>query len=435
MGIFSRSKKQDKHPITASYGTPVAGGSPASSEAMIRRRQEWQKKTMLFKDAIPEVGHAGKFVRNVTSKVSLNITVNGEESELLSDILKDVPMGVLCESLFFVGEAMVKFKATDVNGKKYVEWEALGDKVYKMQRGEVLIKNEDGKWKPLEEGWEVFRIWNPDSDSRHCAYSTHKGMLDVMEGMYIHQLADIVMGKSRIANAGILYIPSDEFSESPDTDGGEPEPGSQAHFEQMLRRAMSDSIKASGSDDSIVPLVFFGSSEFADGIRHVMMERNDDAEAFAERMQSYINRYANGVDLPAEVILGMGKSNHWSSWKVDANTWQYYIEPLCELVAESILRNVIQAPSTNAIVKIECDGSRAIMKPDKTDAAIRSYAAGALSGEGVMEYAGFDEKYLSPNADMPKNALGNQPDGNTRLPSANFRGNEGEPVGSRNYQN
>lgn len=155
-------------------------------------------------------------------------------------------------------------------------------------------------------------------------------------------------------------------------------------------------------------------------------------------MDAYRKRYGAGIELPEEVITGMGKTNHWAGWKVDQNTWSYYLEPLISIIGEALEKNfaqpVAQQLGSESDIEIELDATKVIVKPDRTDAAIRLFMAGALSAEGALEAAGFDVSQKADGSDQPRGANGTQPDGQVRLPSANFRGSEGEPIGDRNLQ-
>lgn len=442
MGIFSRrsdNNPRSKRPILAASGGTIKGGSPATPEAIMRRTEAWQLRVLAYQDSIPEIGHAGTFVENVMGKVGYIVTVDGEKNDTLTKLLRKFPSGRANRNMFMVGEYVVAFKYDQQN--QSAKWKVFGKADYKSEPNKKLqIRTPDGKYVPLDDEWSWFRVWREDSSDRYKAWSSLKPQLDVMEALYVHQLADTAIATSRLAGAGILYIPNDEFIDIPDIDGGEPEPGTQAHFEMRLRDAMQDSVTNRTSEDAIVPLVMFGSAEYSDAIKHVLMERRDDAEAFADRIDAYRKRIGGGIELPEEVITGFGSTNHWAGWKVDQNTWNYYLEPMGEITAGAIDKNFIEevavALGIAGDVEVKVDATRAIVKPDRTDAGIRLYAAGALSGEGALHYAGMDERYLHRHANDPKGGApnGSQPDGQVRMPSANFRDSEGEPVGDRNMQ-
>lgn len=435
MGIFDRRRRKT---LVAAAGGTIQGGSPANPDAIMRRTEDWQLRVLAYEKSIPEVGHASTFVSNVMSKTKLVVLVDGEVNEQLTALLKWFPMGRASRNLFLVGEYVTAFKY-DKEAEK-VRWKVFGKEDFKYEpKKPLMVRGKDDKFVQLDSEWTWFRVWREDTSNAYRAWSTHVSQLDVLEALYVHQLADTAVATSRLAGAGILYIPNDEFVDMPDLDGGEPEPGSQAHFEMRLRDAMTDSLRDRKAQDAIVPLVMFGSAEYADAIKHVLMERKDDAEAYERRINSYRSRYGGGIDLPEEVITGIGSTNHWAGWKVDQNTWNYYLEPNGQVTAEALDKNfaeaMAQALQIPGDVEVKVDATAAIVKPDRTDAGIRLYAAGALSGEGALHYAGMDEKFIHPHANDPKGGgSATQPDGQVRMPSANFRDSEGEPSGSRNME-
>jgi hypothetical protein len=400
----------------------------------MRRTEDWQKRVGAFAKAIPEMGHASRFVENTMMNAEIRVIGSKRIAKSIEEMLASFPMSRVCVHLFQVGETVVAFDRNNFR------WQSFGKGDYKYEKGKRLkIKGEDEKFHDIGDEWTWFRIWRPDPDDRFAAWSCHRDMLDTLEAMYVHQLADTAVAQSRLAGAGILFIPNDEFINSPDMDGGEPEPGTQEHFEKRLREAMSDSIRDRKAQDALVPLIMFGSAEIAGGIRHVLMERPDDAEAFERRMRAYRERYGDGIDLPKEVVTGMGDTNHWAGWKVDQNTWKYYLKPLGQVVVDALTVNFVRPIAiglgATTVFDAELDATNVIVKPDRTDAAIRLHSLKALAAHAALREAGFDpEKDLHPLADLDPSSPGTQPDGAVRMPGANFRGSEGEPVGDRNVQ-
>ena len=433
MGIFDRRKPMSR--LSASSGGIIKGGSPATPAAMLRKTQDWQLRILGFADTVPEVASAASFVSNTTSRVKYEVVGTGGIDADLTRQLIGAPTARALENLFLVGEVVVSFKYDPKTST--TEWKTYGKKDYQAETGKpILIRNDAGKFVSLPEGEFAFRVWRPDRSDMYSAWSAHKANLDLLEAMYVHQLADTAVAMSRLAGAGILYIPNDEMIDTPDLDGGEPERGSQAEFEQLLQGAMLNSISHRESSDAVVPLVMFGAAENAVGLTHLMMERADDAKAYAERMEAYRKRYASGIDLPIEVVTGMGQTNHWAAWKVDQNTWSYYLSPLVDIFAQSLEKNFL-APVAEQLKagtpRIIVDPKEVVVKPDRTDAAIRLFAAGAMSADGALKAAGFETTDVATGA-APKANAGTQPDGAVRMPSANFRGSEGTPVGDRNLQ-
>lgn len=392
MGIFNRARKG----IRGSAGQVVKGGSAATPEAILRRRQDWQRRVLSFADSVPEVSAASAFLHNTIGRVEFEIEgVQEKHAEVLERTLRSFPAGRAAENLFLVGECLAAWKY-DAAGA-HTTWEIYGFDDWKLKGKDVIeVRGANGKWRPLEPGWSAFRMWRPDRSNRFEAWSPHKSMLELLEAMYLHQLADTAVATSRLAGAGILYVPNDGMVSIPVPDGGQPEPGTEEELRQHLVDAMMTSIRDRGGADAVIPLVLFGNAEFAGGLKHLLMERSDDAQAFATRMKAYRERYASGIDLPAEIVTGMTDANHWTAWKVDQNTWKYYLEPMAQLIAdalnESYVKNIAGVLGANPInVRVCVEGTKVIAKPDRTDAAIRLRQLGVLTAEAAAKAAGFEE--------------------------------------------
>jgi hypothetical protein len=239
---------------------------------------------------------------------------------------------------------------------------------------------------------------------RTLADSAHKALLDVTEAMYLHQLADTTVATSRLAGAGILYIPDDELPSVPVADNGTAEPGTREYVEQVIGSSMVASLKNRNVHDALVPVFLFGSAEHSKGLKHLLMERPDDADAFASRMRAYAERYAIGVDLPPEIVTGIGSVTRWTAAKVDQNFWSYYLAPLNQITADALnanfvsqLASLLNASIDATSVNLTVDGSNVITKPDLTEAAIQLKKLNVISDEAAARVSGFDtETDLDP---------------------------------------
>lgn len=407
MGIFRT--KQPNRTITAAAGGVISGGNPAMPDAIMRRKQEWQKRVLAYADSVPEVSAASSFLYNSLQRVTFRVEgVIPEHAETLERQLKGFPAGRSAQNIFLIGELIVAYEYDAA--KKKTCWYSYGYKDYEAADGKPLkIRPKSGKsFVPMPANRKAFRLWREDPSNMYEAWSPHKSLTDLLEAMYVHQLADTAVATSRLAGAGILYVPNDDLPSVPVPDNGKPEPGTQEEFAALLGEAMMQSIKVRNAADAVVPMIQFGSSEHAAGLKHILMERPDDAKAFATRMQSYRERYATGIDLPAELITGLGDANHWSAWKVDQNTWTYYLAPMAQLIAEALLQNFVEPvaramdiPTENLCVV--ADGSKVVAKPDRTDPAIRLRQLGVLSREAAAAAAGFGPQDLDPVEYAPSN--------------------------------
>lgn len=441
---MARKKRGSNNTITAA-GITIDAGRLTRPDALSKRMEEWQNRVTSLVKVVPEAQFAGLFVRNVLKQVRLYSDSGDKNTDAIVDeILAGIPKGRLAENLFFVGEAASVLSMSD---KEY-NWYSLGSQDYKVSRGAISYYDglsQTGSMTPLSNGDLFLKYWRASFDDVRKPYSTFQGAIDVLESLYLHQLADRVVAASRIAGAGILYIPNDDMQSIPVLGNERPEPGTQQEVQVLLEDSMNDTLRnLSEVEDSVKPLVLFGPAEYASGLRHLVLDRADDARGFAIRMQGLSERFARSIDLPPEIVLGMTQANHWASWKVDQNTWKYHLKPLLQVVTDrvedalnnALVRAKVIQPGTR--IHIQYDANDVLVKPDKTDAAIRLYALGAITSEAACFYAGIDEKYATGqiiNKGMERNGAQSftEEDGKVVMPGANYRTSEGEPNGARSF--
>lgn len=384
--------------MTASAGGVVSGAGPASLDSLLKRREKWQERVMELIDAVPEPSGASALVRNTIDKVVFRVEGQGikkADVESINRLISNFEGGRAGMLIWQVGECFPSWKFVGDE----VEWQVFSPLEIEVKpRATVQIRDQNGKFTPISPGIEWFRMWQPDPAYRYRSWSVHRSLIDLMESMYVAQLADTAFSTSRLAGAGLLYWPTD-LPSLPLRDG-RPEPGSREQLQAELTTAMMDSITARNSSDAVVPLIVFGDPTVGSfEPKHILMERTDDATAFANRMDAYAQRYAKGVELPIESVQGMGPANHWSAWVINEDKWRFYISPLANMVAKSLMRNFVgpwlanagYSPEQIRKANVIADGSDIISKPDKSDKAIKlAEIGGYLNQDAVIRESGFD---------------------------------------------
>jgi hypothetical protein len=358
--------------------------------------ENWQKRVLTLVGSIPEPSGAGALVHNSMSKIVLNVEgPNTSVAEQIQHALSGFDLGRAGELMWLVGEI---FPSWSPDGDDDVAWEIYSPAEVEASKGKATkIENLEGKFEELPSDHSLFRMWRPDPARRILPWSAHKAQLHLLEAMYLHQLADTAVATSRLAGAGLLYWPTN-LPSLPVVDG-KPEQGSQEELQFFLQRAMTDSITDRNAADAIVPMIVFGDPTTGENQKpeHILLERPDDAAAFASRMNAYRQRYATGVELPIESVTGMGPANHWTAWIVKEDKWRFYLAPLTDLLVRGLTRNFVapmaQELDTGATgYRIVADGSALTAKPDKTESAIRlAQLGGYLSDDAVREATGFSE--------------------------------------------
>lgn len=399
--IWPFSKRPPRAGIFGAASTIVTGGNPANPDAIVARQEAWQKRVNQLIGVVPEANAAAKYVRNSLGRVKFTTPgiVDPVVRRIIERQLESFDAGRISENVFRVGEGVIAYEY-DAAQRRTRWWDYSIFEYESDGKKPAAVIKPDGKKSALPPARKSFRVWQPDPDNRWAAYSSNRAAIDVLEAMYVHQLADTTVATSRLAGAGVLYWPNDDLQDVP-ADNGSPEQGSQQDVARQLAIAMTSTVKNRDAADAIVPFIYFGSAAAAAGLRHVLTERPDNAYAYVSRMDGYAARYARGVDLPAEVVLGLSEANHWTAWKVDENTWTYYLAPLADLIADALLRNFVE-PVARALgyqgaVDCEPDGSDVIAKPDKTDAGIKLQAQGVITKVAAAEAAGFKASDVDPD--------------------------------------
>ena len=153
----------------------------------------------------------------------------------------------------------------------------------------------------------VIRIWLPSPAKQIEADSPFRSLLPILseiEWLTRHVFAQIT---SRLAGAGILMMPqSMTFPPPPAPDGQEVVTANDAEsFMLALADAMLKPIEDPGSPSAMVPIVVTAPDDAIDKARLLTFWSELDAQSLQLRNEA-IRRFALGMDLPPEQILGIG---------------------------------------------------------------------------------------------------------------------------------
>lgn len=451
VGIFTRKPERDgrdalkaapynePRPITAA-ATRVNLADKSQVEAIRNRRasDNWQDAAWEYYDLIGEVGFSARLIGSVTSRVRLFpayiadeenepihirsvegldddvkkaaadcLRLLGSGSGGISGLLRDAAM-----NLFITGECYLVKQPGDVLTRTPENWQIRSvDEIVTTpgKNASAFIKPRKSakqeEYIPLAGDAFVGRIWRMHPRYSDEADSSLKSLLDLMDELLLLNKISRKNLKSRL-NAGILYIP-DEISNISQSDGdiddntdtyAELSDDNSASFEDELLDAMTTPISDESSASSIVPLIVRGPAELADKVRHIVLEQQSDPQHI-ERGQVVMDRILAGLDIPKDVVAGIGDSKYANAVVVEESLYKSHIEPLVLLIVDCLsvvfLRPVLKAMGhdediVNNIV-IWYDPSPITTKPSKADAANYGYDNGTLSGAAWRRENGFSE--------------------------------------------
>ena len=304
----------------------------------------WQQQAWDFFDQIGEVRYAARYYGNSLSRLRLFVGWRESPSQPVVPIdPTEMPPGVnrtaydvaertvarlhstdgsVAEllrafgvNLFVAGEGYIVGRTEQESGREV--WDFLSvDQVVFHNGGWYVresVADKPSDYQPLNEDEDVVRrVWLPHPRFAQEADSPMRAVLTVCEELLLLSASVRAAALSRISS-GILLMPDTMLEGGPDTyiegDGTDGE----AQADRTLSDIVEHFVRPIADPDSaaaVAPFILTGDPEDIDRVRLLEPSRTVD-EVAANQRQELLVRLANGVDLPPEVLTGMGESNHW----------------------------------------------------------------------------------------------------------------------------
>lgn len=441
---------KNQRQLVASAVRPAQEGK--DSRRYKRITQEWQAAVFTYYHTIPECWYSAQFYARSLSQLRLFVGRRDDQGEIkeldrsdpaskLLDRIRD-PSGGRSQLLaaygrlrFLIGECFLvctiengterwealsnrelrqyDSDATSVGPRRYVRVRAPGldpEDLADDGEDEDLSASdvqalEDGQKTPLKTPGRgvtqavVWRLWRRDPEYSSWADAPTRAVLDLFEELILLQLTVRARAKSRLAGAGILLLAQElDFGPAEPNKTDTENPKAEAIMDR-LQRAMVTPIKDPGSARQVVPIVGRIPAEFMDKA-YTLIKIHDPNEKIieTEQIDKLLFRIATGLDMPHEILLGMGDVNHWGSWQIDESAFKQHIRPVAQelvddltsayLVPAAMLDDTIEDPQD---LVVGYDPAALVNHPDKSKDAKELRALGAVKLEAVREATGFDD--------------------------------------------
>lgn len=244
----------------------------------------------------------------------------------------------------------------------------------------------------------LFRIWKPHPRLQLNADSAVRALLPTLREIENTSKNIAARLDSRLASAGILKVPTEA-----DFATGDDDPEGPTGLSEQIAMTMRASLRDAGSAGSQVPIILQADRENLAAIEHISLETEVTKEVVDLREKA-IGRLAAGMDLPREVLEGMGDSNHWSAWQVEEATYKTHLLPLLDLISDSLTTSYLipaleaaNVPSPETYM-LAFDGSSLIGEPDPLAEALELYDRGIITDEAVRTITSTPDEY-APQGD------------------------------------
>jgi hypothetical protein len=287
--------------------------------------------------------------------------------------------------------------------------------------GGFSVRIDESNWAPLPSESLVVRIWNADEQFPWLAVSPTMPALGMLREIDLYNRKIITQLTARLASNGILFLPEEALYSTRDEFNDAADP-----LVSELVDVASKAIQNPGSAAAALPIPLRMTAEMIEKIRHMTFADNVMDETLNGRDRA-LSRLATMLNIPSEVLTGMGEVNHWGATQIEAQAIKYHIAPVVETIcrgltegyllpalAESGLAGYRDAQGTEDAEDIEYEGERYVVwydaseleeKPDLGERAVQLHDRTAISDAALREATGFDESAAPTDAEREQQIL------------------------------
>lgn len=413
----------------------------AAATVQNRTYSAWQDEAWVAYERVGEVHFGYNFLASLLSRIRFFGASLGTANEPPSDVALDNDKGRVSKELAdavsqsvaelfaYDGPGMLRSFALNlcIPGECYLlqlpataarplRWGIRSVKEISVRAGSAVVtpsRTSGQEQSVLPPGTFVARIWR-----RHPEYSDEpdSGLLGVreeVEELLMLQRLIRAAVRSRM-NAGLLYVPDGITSGMSATQTAEPpieEPDDaltalaadsvndpSGTFMSDLMESMTAPISNESVASAYVPMLAVGPGDLGNQIRHITFERKTDAW-LADRIEKTLNRIIQGIDMPKEIVTGVGDVKYSNAVVIDEGVYKAHIEPLALVAADAFtsvyLRPALKAKGFSdeeiAQVVIWYDPAEIVTRPNSADEATQGLDRGVLSPAAWRREHGYAE--------------------------------------------
>ena len=394
----------------------ILGSDEALNQHLVIQPNEPQKEAWQFYRALGEVQFAiGVWLAGCISRVRLQAAelqpggdepapiLEGEIADLVASLAgggggQAAMMKKFAVHLNVPGDSYLVSEDPDGSGdpSKFI-WNVYSSSELKIAKRNPLtyqVMEYEGRWRTLTDEYMVCRVWNPDDEFSWKAQSSVQASLPILREVDYWNRYIIALLLSRLALNGILLIPAEASLPADERFKDQPDP-----FLAKIVDTASKAIKNPGTAAAAIPMPLKVPGDMIEKFKHLTFN-TDIGDHVQEHRQAALVRLATSLNIPAEVLTGMEKMNHWGAWQLEESAIKIHISPIVEIICHGLTRGFLE-PLAKAMnvdlvgpgggrVVIWYDPSELTQQPDRAGEAQAAYDRGELTGESLLSESGLD---------------------------------------------
>lgn len=433
------------------------------------KSEDWQAKAWAFFDDVGEFRNGAGWVSNGLSRVNLLSAVQprteGDNPTPISEVLQafdeqvqdgitpdplPLPREVLERAqdlvavmaggpigqsqmlatfglhLTVAGESwlIVEPATPDPLDDELATWIIVADKEVKGKTGGggLQVIGDDGQWRDVHPKALVIRCFRRHPAARAKADSPVRAVLSTLAEVQLLSEHVIATATSRLAGSGLLLLnagvdlPPTQIPQNvlDAVEAGTLSPND--IFAEVFYQSMTVPVADRGVASAVAPLLALipEGVDLDKAAKHLRFSTPFD-ENVLELRDNAIRRLALGLDMPPEVLLGVGGMNHWGAWQVEETGIKLHLEPLAELVCHALTVHYLvtalkaefpeQAKAIEAEVMVWYDTTDLVSRPDKSAQVKDAYDRGEASGDALRTHSGLDSSDAASEEEQARRIL------------------------------
>jgi hypothetical protein len=424
--ITGRNRLPTPTPTAPQPTALTAAAQPVTSPRteLIRTPDAWQNEAWEYYDTLGEFRYAADWESNMLSRVrfyAAKLEPGADEPIRVDagtavDLMTTFAGGVAGQAQIMAGLGT----QLAVPGEGYLivenrdgveQWSVRSIDEVRAARGHYEVIDESSprtgaNWRPLAtESMAPIRVWRPNKRYHHLADSPARAARSTMRELELVNRHIQAQYLSRLASAGVVVFPDEvtfpvreEFADAPDP-----------FMEEWIENGRT-AISEPGTASGVLPMPIRVPGEYVEKIRHIDFTLKID-DKIIEKRDSAIKRLASQLNVPPEVLLGMGDLNHWNAWAVDETSLKVNVAPDAELIAQALTTSYLQPRLKASRVEdyanwvVWYDMSELTLRPDRSDNAIQLYDRMEINGTALRRETGFDESDKPSDEELKEQAL------------------------------